>query len=709
MGDAAAETTGRTRRHARRDANARAGVPKVSDDRPCSVTTLDHATATRDEGEELFRGLVEQSLSGIYLIQDERFTYVNPTFARIFGYSVEEILALPSFAYLVAEEDRALVGENLRRRTDGEIKDIRYAFRCVHRNGNRFMVEIHGARTTMNGRAAVVGTLIDVTERRESELALRASEARFRTVFEGSPIGIALLTLGAEYVAVNRALETMLGYTQAELVGRPVWEFYPTPSAEAPLHYLDKLMRGEVESYHREQRFLRRDGREIEVQLTASLIRDEAGAPEYGICMMEDITSRRQLEAQLQQAQKMEAVGRFAGGIAHDFNNTLAAIAAYAQILHDDLAADDPRRQDAEEILKATSRASGLTRQILTFSRRRVVEREHLDLSAIVSEFETLLRPLLPAPIRLETRIPRTPIVIHADRTQIEQVLMNLALNARDAMSTGGTLRIELGVRDAHPAGPREIHASGHASGHATSSHITSSHDDAARHVREAMLVVADTGVGMTDEVRARLFEPFFTTKQEGSGTGLGLATVYAIVRQAGGTVTVDSHPGAGSRFTVSLPVADAPCPRSMSAAGDAPRAQRATSEARGTTVLLTEDEDSVRDAARRLLERAGFSVVTASNASEALQVLDTLRDAVDILVTDVLMPGLDGVQLARRARELVPTLGVIVMSGYADVPQRDAHAVAHILIEKPFSATALVAAVHSAVTRRAAPASATV
>lgn len=667
----------------------RARVPKVSDDRPCSVTTLDHATATRDEGEELFRGLVEQSLSGIYLIQNGRFVYVNPTFARIFGYSVEEILALPSFAQLVTEEDRALVAENLRRRTDGEIKDIHYSFRCVHRDGTRFVVEIHGARTTMRGQPAVVGTLIDVTERRASELALRASEGRFRTIFEGSPIGIAVLTLNAEYIAVNRALEAMLGYSHAELIGRPVWEFYPDQSSTAPLHYLEKLMHGTVESYHREQRFVRSDGCEIQVQLTASLIRDGSGQPEYGICMMEDITSRRQLEAQLQQAQKMEAVGRFAGGIAHDFNNTLAAIAAYAQILHDDLGADDPRRLDAEEILKAASRASGLTRQILTFSRRRVVERELLDLTAIVTDFEMLLRPLLPASIQLETRIPRTPIVIHADRTQVDQVLMNLALNARDAMPEGGALRIELDVKPV--ATPCDAQDTSHDVG------------GAARHVREATLVVADTGVGMSDEVRARLFEPFFTTKQEGSGTGLGLATVYAIARQAGGTVTVDSHPGAGSRFTVSLPVADAPCLSHGRDTAPAEPAAVAPSTSRRTTVLLTEDEDGVRDAARRLLERAGFSVVTACNATEALQVLDTLRDAVDVLVTDVLMRGMDGVQLAQRARHLIPTLGVIVMSGYPDVPLADARAVAHLIIEKPFSATALVGAVQSVIERRGA------
>jgi PAS domain S-box-containing protein len=652
------------------------------------MTTLDHPVTPQVEGDALFRGLVEQSLSGIYLIQDGRFSYVNPTFARLFGYSVEEILALPSFAALVADEDKALVGENLRRRTDGEIRDIRYSFRCIRKDGTAFEVEIHGARTVMNGRPAVIGTLIDITARRESQLALSESEARFRAMFESSPVGIAVLTLGATFVSANRALETMLGYTSAELSGRPVWELYPDQSSAAPLAYVDRLLSGELESYHREQRFRRRDGREIHVQVTAALIRDDAGQALYGICMMEDVTERKQLEAQLQQAQKMEAVGRFAGGIAHDFNNTLAAIAAYAQILHDDLDADDPRRADAEEILKAASRAGGLTRQILTFSRKKVVERELLDLRQVVGDFETLLRPLLPSPIRLETRLTTEPAVILADRTQIDQVLMNLALNARDAMPSGGTLRIELDVHEAPPQ-----HAPG----------FLANVSRAPAHAREVSLVVSDTGIGMGDEVRARLFEPFFTTKSDGHGTGLGLATVYAIARQAGGTVNVESQPGAGSRFVVSLPIAAESCDRCAGSgttpggrAGDRRDAAAAGDASQGTTVLLAEDEDNVRDAARRLLERAGFNVVTACNATEALQVLDTLRDAVDVLVTDVLMRGMDGVELAARSRTLVPSLRVIVMSGYADALYQNAPGVADVLLEKPFTAATLVGAVRS-------------
>lgn len=650
------------------------------------MTTLEHPVTPQVEGDALFRGLVEQSLSGIYLIQDGRFTYVNPTFARLFGYEVEEILALSSFAELVADEDKALVGENLRRRTDGEIKDIRYSFRCIRKDGTRFEVEIHGARTTMNGRPAVIGTLIDITPRRESQLALRDSEARFRAMFESSPVGIAVLTLGADFVAVNRALETMLGYTSAELSGRPVWELYPDQSSAAPLAYVDRLLSGELESYHREQRFRRRDGRDIHVQVTAALIRDDAGKALYGICMMEDVTERKQLEAQLQQAQKMEAVGRFAGGIAHDFNNTLAAIAAYAQILHDDLDPDDPRRADAEEILKAASRAGGLTRQILTFSRKKVVERELLDLRQVVGDFESLLRPLLPSPIRLETRLTSEPAVILADRTQIDQVLMNLALNARDAMPTGGTLRIELDVHAAPPQHAPGFHA-------ATAA--------APAHAREVSLVVSDTGIGMSEDVRARLFEPFFTTKSDGQGTGLGLATVYAIARQSGGTVNVESQPGTGSRFIISLPIAGESCGACAGTtpgarAGSRREAAASADASRGTTVLLAEDENSVRDAARRLLERAGFNVVTACNATEALQVLDTLRDAVDVLVTDVLMRGMDGVELATRSRALVPSLRVIVMSGYADALFQNAPGVADVLLEKPFTAATLVGAVRS-------------
>ena len=499
--------------------------------------------------------------------------------------------------------------------------------------------------------------------------ALRASEGLFAAMFDGSPIGIALLSLQARYVAVNPTLQAMLGYTSDELVGQLVWEQHSGKSPATPLAYLAKLLSGTTGRYHREQRFIRSDGQEIFAQVTATLLRDANGNAEFGLCMIEDITERKQLEAQLRQAQKMEAVGRFAGGIAHDFNNTLSTISAYAQILVDDLTESVELRADASEILKAASRAAGLTRQLLTFSRTKVLAYELLDVCAVVIEFGELLRPLLPASIDLVTHSTCKSANVHADRTQLDQVLMNLALNARDAMPSGGKLTIEV-AQQAHTIvteGSLEMSAAAY-----------------------AVLTVSDSGTGISDEVRLRLFEPFFTTKGDAQGTGLGLATVYAIVRQAGGTVTVESSPGTGSRFTVTLPIASGPTP---AAAAPGPTPLPAPQERR-TTVLIAEDEPSVREAARRLLQRAGMRVITACNGVEALAIL---RDGVhvDVLMTDVMMPMMGGVELIKRASILRPGLRVIVISGYAEISESDSRPLGDVLLEKPFSAESLIQAVH--------------
>jgi PAS domain S-box-containing protein len=493
-------------------------------------------------------------------------------------------------------------------------------------------------------------------------------------MFEGSPIGTALLGLDARYMAVNPALQTMLGYTSEELCGQFVWEHYPDKSSVAPLAHLDKLLKGETQSYSREQRYVRRDGQEIFAQITAALLRDDEGQPELGLCMVEDITARKQLEARLRQAQKMEAVGRFAGGIAHDFNNTLATITAYAQMLYDDLAESDARRGDASEILRAAASAAGLTRQLLSFSRTKVVDYELLDLCAVVEEFTNLFGPLLPASIRLVNSSTCTSATVHADRTQLGQVLMNLALNARDAMPDGGTLTIEVSQR---------------AGGESPALRRTPE----TRAAAYAVLTVSDTGVGITEEIRARLFEPFFTTKSDTRGTGLGLTTVYTIVRQAGGTVTVESHPGSGSCFTIMLPIAHGPT--AVANTSETARAQ-ASPETR-TTVLLAEDEPSVREAARRLLDRAGVRVITACNGVEALKVLHD-GEPVDVLMTDVTMPLMGGVELIKRASGIRPGLRAIVISGHADVDDTDVHELADVLLEKPFSADSLINAVRRVV-----------
>ena len=502
-------------------------------------------------------------------------------------------------------------------------------------------------------------------------------------MFEGSPIGTALLGLDARYIAANPALQKLLGYTSEELHGKFVWEHFPDQSSAAPLAYLGKLLSGESQSYRREQQYVRRDGQVIFAQLTAALLRDDDGKAEFGLCMIEDITERKQLEARLRQAQKMEAVGRFAGGIAHDFNNTLSTITAYAQILLDAMPESDERRADASEILNVASRAAGLTRQLLSFSRTKAVDYEIVDLCAEVQEFGALLGPLLPASIRLVTDNACDTAPVHADRTQLHQVLMNLALNARDAMPDGGTLTINLAQSRSDDA-PADRAAHAHANAH-------------------AVLTVSDSGTGIPEEIRAHLFEPFFTTKSDARGTGLGLTTVYTIVRQSGGSVTVDSQPGRGSRFTVRLPLADGATPavttpRSCNNPGTSSESNAARTAAPGdthTTVLLAEDESSVREAARRLLHRAGVRVITTCNGAEALEVLQS-GESVDVLMTDVTMPIMGGIELVKRAAGIRPEMRVIVISGHADTADGNLHALGDVLLEKPFSADSLISAVRS-------------
>lgn len=491
-------------------------------------------------------------------------------------------------------------------------------------------------------------------------------------MFEGLPIGTALLDLQARYVAVNRSLEAMLGYPAAEILGTHIWEHYPDKSSETPMAYLGKLLNGSADSYRREQRFVRKDGKEIFAQVTAALLRDEFGTPEFGLCMVEDITERLLLEEQLRQAQKMEAVGRFAGGIAHDFNNTLSTITAYAQILLDDLEETDSMRSDASEILKAASRAAGLTRQLLTFSRKKAVRYELLDICTAVTEFASLLRPLLPASIHLVTRATDQRVTVRTDRTQFEQVLMNLALNARDAMPDGGTLTIEVGH------GSEAIPVDG---------------PDASepRDASVAILSVSDTGVGISEELRAKIFEPFFTTKAESCGTGLGLATVYAIVRQNGGTINLETMPGEGSTFTVILPTMSEQAEISFGTNTEvSPEARDARA-----TVLIAEDEPSVREAARRLLQRAGVRVLTAGDGREALSIIRNDQH-IDVLMTDMMMPLMSGAELIEQVALLGRDIRVIVMSGHSEVGASDPRVICDLVLEKPFSADSLVNAVRT-------------
>jgi signal transduction histidine kinase/CheY-like chemotaxis protein len=374
-----------------------------------------------------------------------------------------------------------------------------------------------------------------------------------------------------------------------------------------------------------------------------------------------DITERRRLEEQLRQAQKMEAVGQLAGGIAHDFNNLLTAILGYANLLIDEIAKEDPLRQDLEEIRSAGERAASLTRQLLAFSRRQMLQPQAVDLNGLIHQLERLLRRLISEDVELVTALTPDIPAIKVDPASIEQVLVNLVVNARDAMSHGGRVTIETSLTELE-------------GGYGTT------HPPVAPG-RYVMLSVSDTGQGMDEATQGRIFEPFFTTKEQGKGSGLGLATVYGIVQQSGGSIAVDSKPGSGTSFRVYLPTTEATAPvRAALARGD-------DAKKGWETVLLVEDEDAVRALAREVLRRNGYIVLEARHGLDALRVAERHPDVIHLLVTDVVMPHLNGRELADRLAEVRPAMKVLFMSGYTD------HAAMHrhltpgaAFLQKPFT-----------------------
>jgi signal transduction histidine kinase len=384
----------------------------------------------------------------------------------------------------------------------------------------------------------------------------------------------------------------------------------------------------------------RKDGKAVTVRQTGRVVRDATGRVESFNVILEDITEHRLLENQLRQAQKMEAIGRLAGGVAHDFNNLLTAIFGYADLLREELPEGSSARQDTEEIRKAAERAAGLTRQLLAFSRQQVLEPVVVNLNDLVEEFDKMLRRLIGEDVALRTAPAPDLGNVRADPGQLQQVLMNLVVNARDAMPTGGELLIETANADLTDA-YAELHQPV----------IPGSY---------VMLAVSDTGIGMNADTRARIFEPFFTTKEKGRGTGLGLSTVYGIVKQSGGYIWVYSEPGRGTTFKVYLPRVDAPA-----RTAEQPRGTRTLA---GTeTILLAEDDDMLRPLTKGLLRKLGYVVLQAANAEEALEAAARHDGPIHLLVADVVMPGASGRELARRLADSRPHTKVLYVSGYTD------------------------------------------
>lgn len=510
----------------------------------------------------------------------------------------------------------------------------------------------------------------DTTERVVAEQALRESEEKFALAFRTAPYAITITRWSdGSLVDVNDAFTTLSGYTREEAlenssIGLALWV-----NPEDRSRVLAQLARGEKVA-SQEMQFRRKDGSVMSGLFSAEVIRFRAEP--YILSSTNDITEYKRaeaervaLQAQLLQAQKMESVGRLAGGVAHDFNNLLTAISGYAEMASTALDGNPAARQDLEEVMRSAERARNLTRQLLAFSRRQELQMRPVDLNVVVTDLARMLRRLIGEDIELELALAPGPAPVRADVSQIEQVLANLSVNARDAMPSGGrivisTTNLDL---DADAAAERGL--------------------TPGRYVR---LVVADNGQGMTDGVKTHLFEPFFTTKEAGKGTGLGLATVYGIVKQHGGEVSVDSDVGKGTAVSVYLPaLGREPIDDARPGADQAARGGR-------EVILLAEDEEVVREITRRVLERLGYRVLEAADGEQALQLVADGAVVPDLLITDLVMPRMGGLELAHRLRDSVPGLRVLYTSGYTEETRAlsDATASGDSYLPKPYTAAAL-------------------
>ena len=522
---------------------------------------------------------------------------------------------------------------------------------------------------------------IAAAERERAEGSLRESERRFRATFEQAAVGIAHLSLYGAFVRVNQRLCDILGYSRPELLHMKVTEFMRpedlTGGEGCPPEEILQHIGEWKEGICRVERELRRkDGTMVWCHLTLAPVSDGSGTPEYFTAVVEDITERKRLEEQFLQAQKMRAIGQLAGGVAHDFNNLLTTILGYCELIQRKLPSNDALRGYVDEIAMAGQRAAALTSQLLAFGRRQILRPLPVDLNAVIEDMDKLLRRLV-GDVQLETRLDPKLATVRADQGQMEQVLMNLVLNARDAMPSGGRVTVE--TRNQWIEAGSAPEQTGLAPG------------------AYAVVAVSDTGVGMDAAVRAQLFEPFFTTKEKGKGTGLGLSTAYGIVKQSGGGITVQSEPGRGSRFEVYLPTAkvtDLPAQRAAE-----PGPQDAAPAGGNETILLVEDDATLRDLTQRVLEERGYRVLTAPSGIDALAMVERIREPIHLLLTDVVMPRMSGAALAEGVRDRHPATRVVFMSGYTDeAAVRQAAAGGGIrFIQKPYKPEGLLSTIRAA------------
>jgi len=567
---------------------------------------------------------------------DGGLLFASPSFEPILGYAPAEVVG-GSMLPLTDPEDLPIAHAALAAAGAGDvIPPFTIRARDVH--GSVVWLEVTATLITARGGRAILSQARDVTKRRVVERSLAETSRTLETLVAASPTAVVALDLEGRVTLWSPGAAQLFGWTAEETLGR-----------RSPLRKADDFGRAFFERYFEHGPVVeegarpRKDGTLVDISLSSIPLHDTNGAVKGVIGVFLDITERKLLEERLRQAQRLESVGQLAGGVAHDFNNLLTAIRGYAYLALARAGDDQELRANLDEIARAGESATELTRKLLAFSRRQTLQLTTFDLNRTVAESTSLLSRVLGEHIRIDTSFLRGSCVVTADPGQIEQVLMNLAVNGRDAMPEGGTLtietdRVELDDADANAL---EVERGPH-----------------------VVLRVSDTGAGMDAETAAHAFDPFFTTKPVGQGTGLGLATVYGIVRQSGGAITIESTPGCGTRVQVCLPEGSSgSLPDGQAERGEAPRGRE--------RILLVEDEEAVRRLTTQLLQAQGYEVVEAAGPSQALELAaDT---AIDLLATDITMPDMDGTELAARLRDRRPGLPVLFLSGYPRVASLDA------------------------------------
>ena len=615
-----------------------------------------------------FRALIENSADGIGLSNEAgEIEYLSPAGVKILGRPIAELIGTTIRSYIHEDDMEDALSHRQRVLAGGQAAPA--ARRIVRPDGTVRWIEVTATNLLDNPAVgAIVSNVRDITDRKLAEAALVAAEKRFTALFESGIIGIVIAGGGGSVLQANDAFLAMVGYTREDLAtGQVDWrKLTPLEWAETSAETNADLLR-QGYAKPREKEYFRKDGTRVSVLVGVAVVEGD-----QMISCSIDLTERKRaaatlaaLEVQLRQSQKMDAVGRLAGGVAHDFNNVLSVILSYGELLLADMKPGEPMRDDVEEIRKAGMRAAALTRQLLMFSRQQVLEPKVLDLNEVLTSMDKMLQRILGADVDLVSLPAQGLGRVRVDPSNIEQVIMNLAVNARDAMPTGGKLTMETDnvVLD-------EAYAREHL-GVTPGSHV--------------MLAVSDTGVGMDKATVARIFEPFFTTKEPGKGTGLGLSTVFGIVQQSGGSLWVYSEPGKGTTFKVYLPRVDA--------AVEAPNPAGPPTTLRGSeTILLVEDDDQVRAVAQGILRRNGYHVIEARNAGEALLHSEQRPGTIDLLLSDVVMPQMSGPELAKRLAGPRPEMKVLCMSGYTDdsIVRHGALDARIAYLQKPFTPEAL-------------------